>query len=368
MQDIFDAIPQIVDPRYMWVVKVFVVVFVTMVVAFIVARFLKTLKQRSRSTDNLWDNAICDALYKPARAMIWLLGVSYAAQIASKTADPSLLDVIPDARRVFTIAIFAWFVVALISGLEKNLTSDRFKHKPVDPTTAAAFGKLLRISVVITASLVGLQSLGYSVSGVLAFGGIGGIAVGFAAKDLLANFFGGLMVYLDRPFAVGDWVRSPDQNIEGTVEEIGWRLTRIRTFDKRPLYVPNATFTQISVENPSRMTNRRIKETIGVRYDDADKLKAIIEDVKKMIQGHSELDQQQTVIVNFNEFAASSLDFFIYCFTKTTNWVKYHEVKQDVMLQVIAIVREHGAQCAFPTSTLHVAGDVAVKGLLETGE
>ena len=103
-----------------------------------------------------------------------------------------------------------------------------------------------------------MQALGYSISGVLAFGGIGGIAVGFAAKDLLANFFGGLMIYLDRPFSVGDWIRSPDKNIEGTVEEIGWRLTRIRTFDKRPLYVPNSTFTQISVENPSRMLNRRI--------------------------------------------------------------------------------------------------------------
>ena len=91
----------------------------------------------------------------------------------------------------------------------------------------------------------------------------------FAAKDLLANFFGGLTIYLDRPFAVGDWIRSPDREIEGTVERIGWRLTLIRTFDKRPLYIPNAVFTTIAVENPSRMHNRRIYETIGIRYDDA---------------------------------------------------------------------------------------------------
>ena len=80
-----------------------------------------------------------------------------------------------------------------------------------------------------------------------------------------------MFVYLDRPFAVGDWVRSPDREIEGTVENIGWRVTRIRTFDKRPLYIPNSIFSQIAVENPSRMSNRRIKETIGIRYDDASK-------------------------------------------------------------------------------------------------
>jgi len=229
-----------------------------------------------------------------------------------------------------------------------------------DQTTADAIAKLLRISVILTSALVAMQTLGYSVSGVLAFGGIGGIAVGFAARDLLANFFGGLMIYMDRPFDVGDWIRSPDQEIEGIVEKIGWRLTTIRTFDKRPLYVPNAIFTNISVENPSRMSNRRIKETIGIRYDDAAKMKDIIADVKQMLKEHDEIDPSQTLIVNFNEFAPSSLDFFIYTFTKTTNWIRFHEIKQDVLLEIINIIESHGAECAFPTSTLHIAQAVTV--------
>jgi MscS family membrane protein len=212
----------------------------------------------------------------------------------------------------------------------------------------------LRSAAVITAALVVLQSMGYSISGVLAFGGIGGIAVGFAAKDLLANFFGGLMVYLDRPFAIGDWIRSPDKEIEGTVEHIGWRQTRIRTFDKRPLYVPNATFTQIAVENPSRMQNRRIYETIGVRYDDADKVEQIVNDVRAMLREHPEIDTEQTLIVNFNGFGASSLDFFVYTFTKTTQWVRYHEVKEDVLLRILNIVLAHGADVAYPTRTLKI--------------
>jgi MscS family membrane protein len=218
-----------------------------------------------------------------------------------------------------------------------------------------AIGKLLRLSIIITTALVVLQSFGYSVSGVMAFGGIGGIAVGFAAKDLLANFFGGLMIYLDRPFKVGDWIRSPDKEIEGTVEEIGWRQTRIRTFDKRPLYVPNGTFANISVENPSRMTNRRIYETIGVRYEDAGHVPAIVADVHAMLRQHGEIDQQQTLIVNLNSFGASSVDFFVYTFTRTTNWVRYHDIKQDVLLRILNIIEGHGAEVAFPTRTLHLA-------------
>lgn len=217
-----------------------------------------------------------------------------------------------------------------------------------------AIGKLLRISVAITAVLIGLQSLGFSVSGVLAFGGVGGIAVGFAARDLLANFFGGLMVYLDRPFAIGDWFRSPDRNIEGTVEDIGWRVTRIRTFDKRPLYVPNAVFTQVALENPSRMTNRRIYETVGVRYDDFHAVPAIVQDIKAMLRAHPEIDTNQTLIVNFNQFAASSLDIMIYTFTRTTQWVLYHEIKQDVLMKVGQIIERHGAEIAFPTQTVHL--------------
>jgi MscS family membrane protein len=153
-------------------------------------------------------------------------------------------------------------------------------------------------------------------------------------------------------------VRSPDQEIEGTVEHIGWRQTRIRTFDKRPLYVPNSTFTHISVENPSRMSNRRIYETIGVRYDDADKVADIVAAVKAMLQQHPDIDQQQTLIVNFNAFAASSLDFFVYTFTKTVNWIEYHEVKQRVLLQILAIIDEHGADIAFPTSTIKLADPI----------
>jgi MscS family membrane protein len=232
--------------------------------------------------------------------------------------------------------------------------------RPMDYTTVNAISKLLRAVVAITAVLTVMQSLGYSISGVLAFGGVGGIAVGFAAKDLLANFFGGFIIHLDRPFKVGDWVRSPDREIEGTVEVIGWRLTTIRTFDKRPLYVPNAVFTQIAVENPSRMQNRRIYETIGIRYADVKEMSDIVSDIRHMLENHEEIDANQTLIVNFLAFNSSSLDIMVYTFTKTTQWVKFHEVKQDVLLKISDIIESYGAEVAFPTRTLHVAESVPI--------
>ena len=189
----------------------------------------------------------------------------------------------------------------------------------------------------------------------LAFGGIGGIAVGFAARDLLANFLGGLSIYLDRPFTVGDWIRSPDREIEGTVESIGWRMTMIRTFDQRPLYVPNAVFSSVALENPSRMRNRRIYETIGIRYEDVSCMGPIVADVKAMLTSHEAIDLNRTLMVNFVSCGPSSLDFFIYTFTKTTDWATYHEVKQDVLLRILGIIEAHGAEVAFPTSTVHLA-------------
>ena len=194
--------------------------------------------------------------------------------------------------------------------------------------------------------------MGFSVSGILAFGGIGGIAIGFAARDLLANFFGGLMLYLDRPFAVGDWVRSPDRNIEGAVEHIGWRLTRIRSFDKRPIYIPNGVFSTLVIVNPSRMTHRQLYETIGIRYRDADKMAAIVADVAALLKRHPGIDPSQAIMVHFTRFAPSSLDFFVCAHTHTTVWAEFNQVKQDILLQIKDIIAAHGAQIAFPTSTL----------------
>ncbi|MCW8929747.1 MAG: mechanosensitive ion channel family protein [Gammaproteobacteria bacterium] len=344
----------------LWISEAFLIIFISVVLNFVQKRMLNQLHAKLEKTKNPWDEALVESLAKPISAFIWLWGITIAANVIADAKNISVYDsIVQPARQIGIITIVTWTVLRIIVRIERNIIKiGRQKEENYDVTTVQAITKLIRVSVFITGALIMLQELGVSVSGVLAFGGIGGMAIGFAAKDLLSNFFGGLMLYLDRPFAVGDWIRSPDRNIEGTVENIGWRLTLIRTFDKRPLYVPNSTFASISVENPSRMSHRRIKETIGVRYDDGDKLEEILNEIRDMLRNHNEIDTAQTLMVNFDEFAPSSLDFFIYTFTKTTNWVKYHRVKQDVLFQILQIIEKHGAEVAFPTSTLHMNGSL----------
>lgn len=345
-----------------WIFQVFIVILGALLLNFVVRIVLHRVHTKMLATSNPWDDALTDALTAPVTLLIWILGIAFATRIIYHHTQAVIFSAIDPIRDVGVIIAVTWFLLRFARRVETGIINRATEqNKDFDITTVDAIAKLVRIAIFITSVLVILQTLGFSISGVLAFGGIGGIAIGFAAKDLLANFFGGLMVYMDRPFVVGDWIRSPEKDIEGTVEVIGWRLTCIRTFDKRPLYVPNSTFTSIAVENPSRMTNRRIYETIGIRYDDANKMSGIIADVKSMLQNHDDIDQNQTMIVNFNKFASSSLDFFVYTFTKTVNWIEYHQVKQDVLLRIINIIEDHGAECAFPTSTLHIPDSVTIE-------
>ncbi|MDG2072506.1 MAG: mechanosensitive ion channel family protein [Pseudomonadales bacterium] len=338
----------VTDPTVM---LVFLVVFATLLLNYVVRRMCIHLEAKVLGTENVWDDAVFRSIRKPAGWLIWILGLAWAAEIIAKETESNLAAIIDPIRYVGVVAVVALFLTRLIREIELTFIS-----RGADVTTATAVGKLLRISIMITLAMTLLQTLGISISGLLAFGGIGGIAVGFAARDLLANFFGGLMIYLDRPFNVGDWIRSPDREIEGTVVDIGWRLTEIRTFDQRPLYVPNLVFANIALENPSRMLNRRIYETIGIRYDDVSKMREITNDVRELLRNHPDIAQDKTLIVNFNAFAASSVDFFVYTFTKTTDWIEFHHIKEKVLLQIIDIIDGHGAEMAFPTSTVHLIG------------
>lgn len=338
-----------------WIIQVFVVVLAVVFLNFIIRRALTKLKSKLKSTKTVWDDSLIEAIQKPVAMLIWIVGITFAIQIMQQNTDAYIFQAIGPIRDVGVIACITWFLIGFVKRAEINLVSKKISAgEEIDRTLVDAVGKLIRLSLIITAALVTLQTLGFSVSGVMAFGGIGGVAVGFASKDLLSNFFGGLMIYLDRPFAIGDWIRSPDRDIEGIVEKIGWRLTIIRTFDKRPLYVPNSAFATISVENPSRMTNRRIYETIGIRYDDISVMGDIVEKVRSMLVSHPDIDPSATLIVNFNAFSASSVDFFIYTFTRTTDWIEFHNIKQDVLLKISAIIEDHHAEIAFPTTTMHV--------------
>lgn len=357
--DIKQMIMWLVDKG--WIVESFVIVMCTLVLHYIETRVYKKVFPRLQKSVNYWYETLVYSLHKPLGVLIWAIGIAFAADIVGNKASADIFNLIEPTRNFIILLALVWFVLRFISYAERKIISKKLhKHEWVDKTTTHALCQLFRVSVIITAVLIGMQIIGIPISGVLAFGGIGGLAVGWAAKDMLANFFGGLMIYLDRPFSVGDWIRSPEKDIEGTVEYIGWRLTRIRTFDKRPLFVPNGLFSTITVENPSRMTNRRIKAIINLRYDDAGIIAVILKDIETMLRSHPEIDTEQTLMVNLVECASWSLNFMIYCFTKTTKWAEFQAVQQDVFIKTLEIVAKYGAECAFPTTTMQVPDGVSI--------
>ena len=347
---------------YGWLAAAFGILLLTGVVRYIASRSLAKVQQRADQTVNVWDDALVAAIRKPLNLGIWIMGISFAIDSMGLDAQAEIFTLTNQARDVAVVWLLIWFAIGFTENVERGFVEGKHGDK-VDATTAAAVAKLLRAAIIISGALMALQTFGFSISGVLALGGVGGIAIGFAARSLLANFFGALMIFLDRPFSVGDWIRSPDRSIEGTVEFIGWRVTQIRTFDQRPLYVPNSVFTEVSVENPSRMKNRRIFETFGIRYDDLPQMRSIVADVHAMLAAREDIAQDRTLMVNFVTFGASSLDFFVYTFTRTTDWATFHQVKQDVLLRIADIVAAHGAEFAFPTQTLYLQTPEALQEL-----
>lgn len=311
----------------------------------------KTMLRLHKQGDS-WPYVTVKAISKPLIYLISLIGVCFAINVFISTSFDLTLDkYVPKILQCGIVIFMTWVAINFINGIQTHSIHQK-KQNQLDKTTIYALTKLGRIVVVILALLFILPIFGIGISGLVAFGSVGGAAFAFASKDLLANFFGGIIVYFDKPFAIGDWIRSPDRNIEGTVEYIGWRSCRIRTFDLRPLYVPNSLFTTISIENVSRMTHRRINTTVGVRYDDASKIKAIADSIRLMLQTHEAIDNTQTIMVNLVNFGSSSLDIQIYAYTKTTKSVEFQNIQQDIYLQILDIISQHGAQCAFPTTTL----------------
>ena len=343
---------------HIWAVQLGVIALVTLGCNLLLLCVLGFFDRLAEKKQARWKGAILQAARLPAGLLVWLFGISVAMVLLRTVMPARFFLYMSELRSVLLVVIAALFLIRLIGNMEARLLKPQNDGKPpMDIASARAIAKLLRLIVFVLAALMVLQTLGVSISGVLAFGGVGAMAVAFAAKDLLANFFGGLMIYTDRPFSVGDHIRSSlGGGIDGVVEDVGWRSTRIRNYEKRPVYIPNSLISNSVVENYSRMSHRHINETVGVRYDDASKITAICDDVRRMLHAHPDIDSAQRLVVNFNAYDTSSLDIMVYCFTTATQFDHFHAVKQDVMLKIMDIVASHGAEFAFPTQTVFWAG------------
>ncbi|MBD3176308.1 MAG: mechanosensitive ion channel [Armatimonadia bacterium] len=215
--------------------------------------------------------------------------------------------------------------------------------------------KVANTIIVIFAIILGAQKAGLNVTALLGGLGVGGLAVALAGQETIANIFGAAMIFVDRPFKVGDWILVGD--VEGTVEEIGLRSTRIRTFGKTLITMPNAELANKTIDNFSQMPVRRVKMYLGLSYEtSAADMDAAMRAFNEILETHPEV-WQDFKLVAFTDFGGSSLDVMIYYFTHTTVWAEYLRIRGEVNMMFMEAIDRLGLEIAFPTSTLYMRPD-----------
>jgi len=307
-------------------------------------------------TESRYDDLFLLGLRKPAELLIVIIGLFIGVQVLQLPVEP--VDVRRFAYALLKMLVtfdVAWIAFNMVTLLEAYLGQWVSRtESTLDDHLLPFVRKSLRVFIVFLAALMAIQNLGYSISGLLASLGIGGLAVALAAKDTLSNVFGSIMIILDRPFHIGDWVKAGD--IEGTVEEVGFRSTKIRTFAKTLISVPNSTLTNMAIDNFSRMPKRRIKLNVGVTYETTpEQMREAVARIRTMLTEHPAVDQE-FFLVNFTDFGASSLDIMVYCFTRTTVWGEYLEAREDVCLKIMDILEGLKLEFAFPSRSIYLRG------------
>jgi len=251
------------------------------------------------------------------------------------------------------IFIFTWFFLRALTLFREYLISISYNlNQDLGPTFSKFFVTFIRLVILLIALINIMTTWGINVNGFIASLGLLGMALALAAKDTASHFFGSVMIFTDAPFRIGDWIKTTD--VEGIVEEIGMRSTKVRTFAKALVTVPNAMLANSAVLNWSRMNKRRIKMTIGLTYGTTStQMRTILKEIREHLQQHDDI-HQETIFINFTEFNDSSLGIFCYFFTKTTNWGRYMQVREDINLDIMHIVEKNGANFAFPSQSLYI--------------
>ncbi len=286
----------------------------------------------------------------PFRVLVGFSGVYIALRLLN--LPPNVDAVNLNLFRSLLIILIAWGFMNLFnqtSGVFESLAK-RFSVE-VNDILIQFIAKGTRIIIIALAVSIVVQEWGYNVNSFVAGLGIGGLAFALAAQDTLANLFGGMVITLDKPFTLGDWIETP--SVEGVVEEISFRSTRVRTFAQALVHVPNASIVKEPITNWSRMGKRRVMFTLGVMYSTPrEKLERCTRLIEALLIDHEEIDNE-FIVVRFNEFNQSSLDVFIYCFALTTQWAEFLRIKEDINFKAMDILKEQGVSIAFPSRSIY---------------
>jgi len=310
---------------------------------------IQVLHPLAKSTQNNYDERILLALKGPIAFIFIIIGVRLF--FALLFLESAIIDNIISSMIAYNLFWAFYELVNALRGLVYHFTS-RFNPELSYEVGNFILAILKGIIIVIGLGTI-LEVWGINIGGLIAGLGIGGLAFALAAKDTAANLFGSIALLLDKSIRLGEWIKIGD--VEGTVEDIGMRTTKIRSFGKSLITLPNQMIANSPIENFSRRGIRRIKMTLGVTYStSAGQMQNILIDIKEMLKNHEGIAQKETMLVNFTSFDDSSMGIFIYTFTNTSNWQAYMNIKEDVNLKIMEIIEKNGSEFAFPSQSLYI--------------
>lgn len=329
-------------------------------IQFFVKRMLSLLYHRLSATfpKDYFGLSFIRSLHHPISFFLWSFGVISSIQlfIGSEKWEG---DYFFSSLSLLSFLCFCWIFFLwkreLRIGLEKKRRDypDKISEMQIDLIL-----KVLSLGFICLVILRFIHWFGFDLQALLTVGGVGALAIGLAAKELLQNFFGGALIYFTAPFKLGEIIRLEEKNINGFVEEIGWYFTKVRDFEKIPIYLPNSFFLNQIILNQSRRTHRRLEEKVGIRYSDFPLAREILKEIDLYLSSHSEVDKNQPRRVRFFSFGENSVTLYVCAYLNTLDYSDFLEKREEILFEIGKIISSHKAAVAFPTRTLYIEDQV----------
>ncbi len=338
------------------------------------SRKVKNLEDDNEDIDDDIKQYIKKSIERPLVLALYLLSIHLSLYILIK--DTNIINKIVPWINTIYVALFSWALYSLLSNSITNFAQHLVEKYPNLRSEMIIFIlKILRIIFVLLVILYLFTQLGIDIKAILASIGVGGIAIALASKDTLANFFGSLNIMTDNSFSQGDWIVA--NSVEGTVVDIRMRTTRIRTFDNAMITIPNSELANTNIKNYSkRKIGRRIKLSVAITYDSKmEDIVSLKKDILEMLEEHPDISTvknyiqsksrkfeaikredlqgvKRTLLVYIDEYANSSINILVYCFSRSPVWEDWLSVKEDVIIRINELVKKNNCEFAYPTQTL----------------
>jgi MscS family membrane protein len=323
----------------------FLVVLLRKYLTRIVTRFLLNLAQK---TETKLDDIIVDQLKYPIRFLFIIIALDLFFQFTF--LNNAFTQYLLSSLLIFDVY---WMLYAFTPAIHHFLVNYSRQNEHISYELSRFIIRIIRMLVIILGIISLLYNFGINVTAFVASLGLVGMAFALAAKDTAANLFGSIALMLDQSIRIGEWIKV--NGVEGIVEDIGMRTTKIRTFEKSFVVVPNSIVANTNIENFSRRGIRRIKMVIGLTYDTTTaQMQKITYDLRSMLTAHEGIAHDQTLLIRFDRFEDSYLGIFVYAFTNTSDWARYLEIKEDINLKIMEIVEANGAAFAFPSQSIYI--------------